>query len=99
MSETKDKATSKILYKGYWLITKYFEPRETSWQQPYKHSRGWSFKIMKTQFTNAKGDFDWNEINSRTYHCAWCKGKYFGEDENAALEAGKAKIDALIKTK
>lgn len=84
---------SKILYHGYMVVTKYL----TS-MGPWQGKRGWSFKVMLADYTDIDGNYDWDQHEDTPgfYYCAWCSGKYFGDDEAAALEAGKKLVEAQI---
>lgn len=92
MSEAQ-KLTNKLLYQGYWIVTQFF-------QNPGSNLplRGWSFKVMLADYTDANGNYNWDqhEDGSGFYHCAWCQRRYFGDDEAAALEAGKKIVEAQL---
>ncbi len=97
MSDIK-KMPTKILHEGYWIVTHYFTP--------YGHdslpARGWSFKVMHADFTDEFGHmYDWekHEDLGGFYYCAWCNRVYFGESEEAAIEAAKVIIGAQLKIK
>lgn len=76
----------QYLYDGYWIITQFFKDPGANLPP-----RGWSFKVMDADRTDANGNYDWDRYDDpgAFYFCAWCNKNYFGNDQEEAFRTAE----------